>query len=265
VKYPRVNRSHIVPQCYLRNFADAQEKLTVRLVESSEEIASSVKDAAVRRAYYGRQRRDGSRIDDIEWSLSQIEDKAAPILRNLDAIWPLSFEDKRILAEFFAIQVLRGPRWHEGYKERTRDFIENWGKTEGFEDFSQAGGSTAEEVRQINEDRLLSDTERLGRMLSLYPKGSSIYGSMIWCLVQFKSPVLAASDLPVFGWPIFVVAQDPQPFAFNETGLLNTLEVRIPVSPPRLLPDEPAILHPSAPVRAQREGQLATPSVRVPA
>jgi hypothetical protein len=230
MKYPKVNRSHIVPQCYLRNFADAQQSLSVRLLDSSREIVSSVKDVAVRRAYYSRQRLDGSRIDDIEWSLSHIEDMAAPILRSLDASWPLSFEDKRILAEFFAIQVLRGPRWHAGYEERTRDFIENWGKTEGFEDLAQAGGPTAEEVRQIIEDRFLSDTERLSRMLSLYPKGSSIFGSMIWALIQFGSPVLAASDHPVVGWPISVAAQDPQPFAFNETGLLNTLEFRVPIS-----------------------------------
>ena len=50
---------------------------------------------------------DGSEIDDIEWSLGQIETVAGPVLADLEQRWPIDPEDKHKLAEFFGVQLVR--------------------------------------------------------------------------------------------------------------------------------------------------------------
>jgi hypothetical protein len=52
---------------------------------------------------------------------------------------------------------------------------------------------------------------------------------MHWSLVDFASPLVATSDHPVVVWPSHARPQRPQASA-NE-GVLNALEVRVPVSP----------------------------------
>lgn len=95
---------------YLRNFADADEMIGMRLVDDpAKETIVSIRDAAVRKRFYRRTRPDGTPIDDVEWALGRIEGPAGPILRELEQRWPLSFDDKRVLGELFALQVLGAP------------------------------------------------------------------------------------------------------------------------------------------------------------
>jgi hypothetical protein len=232
MEYTQVDHSHVVPRGYLRNFADEDEKLVLHLVDSGKTVPrASVNDVAVRKRFYSRERSDGSRIDDVEWSLSHIERAAPRVLRGIRELWPLSEDDRKILGEFCGLQMVRGPRWHEGYRERTEAFIEKWEENEGFEDFTKSGGPSAEEVRKLNEEHFQSDTQRLVRMLSLSLKAASIFGSMNWSLVTFDSAALVSSDHPVVGWPIVVRAQEPQPIDLYKIGLANMLEIRIPISP----------------------------------
>lgn len=111
VRYPNVYRAHIVPKGYLRGFADG-DKVAVRKPGSADIDLKSVDKTGTRPRFYRRERpRDGTKIDDVEWSLSHIEDKAPRVLRSIDDLWPLTAEDKAILAELFGYQVVRGPRW----------------------------------------------------------------------------------------------------------------------------------------------------------
>jgi len=73
MRYPEVKRSqHVVPRGYLVNFAE-EEMLVMHLVGAPKTELVSIDDAAVRRRFYWRTRRDGTPIDDVEWSLSQLE------------------------------------------------------------------------------------------------------------------------------------------------------------------------------------------------
>lgn len=67
-------------------------------------------------------------------------------------------------------------------------------------------------------------------MLGMSPKGSSIFGSMTWALVRFRKPVLATADHPVTGWSRFETRSRPKATP-EGVGLINLLEVRVPVSP----------------------------------
>jgi len=188
----------------------------------------SVSNAAVRNGFYKRHRPStGERIDDVEWSLSVIENAAAPILANLPERWPLRLEEKTLLAEFFSIQRLRGPRWHDEYRVRTKALFEGY-RRDGSFDHPEL--DDPKELIDGYEAHCLGDSERMIRMLSMSPKGAATFGSMIWNLVHFRSPVLATSDHPISFWLINETSKQPGPTVFD-AGLLNVLEVWVPISP----------------------------------
>jgi hypothetical protein len=59
----------------------------------------SVKDAAVRRGFYRRERPDGTAIDDVAWMLSQLESNTLPTRFRVRESWPLSRDEKSKLTE----------------------------------------------------------------------------------------------------------------------------------------------------------------------
>jgi hypothetical protein len=230
MKYQPVERAHVVPRTYLRNFADDEQMIGMRLVDQPEaETRISIEDAAVRKRFYRRTRPDGTPIDDVEHALGKIEQRAGPILRRIEESWPLSLDDKRVLGEFFALQVLRSPRWRTTYEWRSRLFAEDYRKSGRFDREVAETGLTPDEVVERTHELFDSDSFRLHRMLGMSSKASSIFGSMVWALVRFSRPMLATSDHPIFGWSLFEATSRPQPTP-EGLGLINLLEVRVPVS-----------------------------------
>jgi hypothetical protein len=120
--------------------------------------------------------------------LSEIESNAAPLLQSFDERWPFSGDDKLKLATLFAFQWLRSPRWKEQYEERTHRFVKDY-------DRRNPSSLTAEETEEFNQ-RLASDTHRLGMMLSTAVTGSAIFASMHWTLVEFDRPLIARPITP---------------------------------------------------------------------
>jgi Protein of unknown function (DUF4238) len=225
VQYPNVKNAHIVPRTYLLNFA-VDEKITVHLVKEKRTLARQpIENVATRRHFYRRKRPDGTDIDDIEWSLAQLEGIASPPLHEFDERWPLDEDDKQKLAELFAFQLLRGPRYKSEYGAMTQRFIEDY---KGREDLSSV---TAEEMAAFDE-ALIGDSYRLQRMMVMSMTLTSIFVSTHWTLVEFGSPVLATSDHPVVIWkgggPL-----KPQAVSVLGTGVLECIEYRLPLSPSR--------------------------------
>ena len=229
--YPKVERSHIVPRTYLRNFADNDGMIGMRLVDDSRTLkVISIDHAAVWKRFYRRTRPDGTPIDDVEHSLSLLENRAGPLLRNLEERWPLDFEGKRVLGELFAIQLLRGVRWRRGYDKRTTRLVEDYRQSGLFDDEVAKSELTIQEVTERNREFFASDTMRLRRMLFASARGSSVFGSMIWALIRFPKPVLVTADHPVTGWSRWETSSRPKPTP-DGLGLMHMLEVRVPVSP----------------------------------
>lgn len=214
---------------YLRSWA-AAEVITVRLVGTRVSVTTSVNKVGTRRHFYRRTRPDGSKSDDVEWSLAQPESKAAPLLREVEDRCPLSIDDKFALATFFAVQLMRGPQWLEWYERATRQFLDEEHEAGRLEAAGVEGGMTADDVHEALGHDLLSDTRRLTRMLEMGQKATSALGSMHWTLLQFPSPAIATSDQPVVVWPLGARSRQPAPNVI-EDGLMPTLELRIPLSP----------------------------------
>jgi Protein of unknown function (DUF4238) len=223
MQYTNVKNAHIVPAVYLRNFA-IDGKIGVHLVEEGRALVQPVEKVGTRKHYYRRKRpRDGSYINDIEWSLSELEAGAAPALRTFEERWPLDDDDKSKLAHLFAYQLLRGPRYKEEYQVLAERTMSEFRKRDDVRALSP-------EQRAAFEEDVLGDSHRLTRMLIMGMTLTSVLASTHWTLVEFPSDVLATSDHPVSVWP-GGAARTPQPTRLLGAGVVDCIEYRLPLTP----------------------------------
>jgi len=144
--------------CTSKNWA-LDGRIGVVQVREGKHLEMAVENVATRRHFYRRTRpADGSEIDDIEWTLGQIESNATPLLQSFEEGWPYSGDDKLKLAVLFAFQLLRTPRWQDEYTERTRQLADQYRR-------ENPSALTDEELEE-QLAYLVSDTHRLGKMLS---------------------------------------------------------------------------------------------------
>lgn len=245
-----VDHSHIIPAGYLRQFALHDGQVRIVLARTGRDIPArtTVKNAGVRGGgHYKRERPDGSRSDDVETvSLQAIENDAIPMLRELRQRWPLSGEEKLVLAQFVGMQLVRGPRWFAWHDEFTVENIGEYRASGAFQPRADED-ATEEEIYQTNLGFFRGSTQTLMSMLRLGAKVGCAVGSMCWTLVEFPRPVLATSDHPIVVWPMDDGGRQPQATVPAKVGVRNFLEVRLPVSPTQALlmtwrdrPDDPS-------------------------
>lgn len=220
-EYPNVKNAHIVPRTYLQPWTIGGKIGVVQVLESKR-LEMAVENVATRRRFYRRRRPDGTQIDDIEWTLGQIESNATPLLHSFDEAWPFSDQDKLKLAVLFAFQLLRTPRSQEEFKERTREFGNDYER-------EHPSALTQDEL-EGQYALLASDTYRLGRMLSHGITGAAVFASMHWALVEFARPLIATSDHPLVLWP-GAESRSPRVEQITQTGILECVEFRLPLSP----------------------------------
>ena len=217
-----------MPRFHLRQFA-VDDRITVHLVDENRAVTASTRDVAIRNQFYRRKRPDGTTIDDVEWSLAQLEDAVAPVLKSVRMLWPLELETKARLAELIAFQAVRGPRWLQWHHDFTKKAMEEQRQEAVLE--LESGLFVPVSRTQVDEmeERLLSDTERLLRMMGVANKLITIFGSMRWDLLVFDDDLLVLSDHPVVEWPLNLAARRAGHIPTGH-GMLNVLEVRVPLS-----------------------------------
>jgi hypothetical protein len=223
MKYPNVKNAHIVPRSYLENWA-VDGRIGVAQVQERKRLDLPVAKVGTRRHFYRRERPDGTKINDVEWTLAEIESNASPLLRSFDDDWPLAGDDKLKLAVLFAFQHLRTPRWKDEYEHRTRRFLREY-------DADNPDSLSPAELEEENA-QILSDSQRLMQMISTGISTSGIFASMHWTLLEFGSPIVATSDHPVVLWE-GVGSRSPQTTEITQIGILNCVEIRLPLSPTR--------------------------------
>jgi hypothetical protein len=226
--YPQVKKAHIVPRMYQKAFA-VNGKVAVHTDSNPECVLTSTETAGTRPNYYRRVRPDGEPIDDVEASLSVMEDKATEPLRDLIANEPISAERKGILAQFIAAQMLRGPAFVEKRAQILVPMIEELdARYFTPEELSAAGGDVGV-VRKRAIDIYLDPTPRLHSMLVESVKLASVLGVMRWSVVRFDQPALAYSDHPVAIWPMDLAKT--QALSNRQFDPLSAREVRVPLAP----------------------------------
>jgi hypothetical protein len=225
--YPRVKRGHIVPAVYLKNFA-ASNQVALHRLDRRECELRNVKTAGTRGSFYRRERPDGSEIDDIEASLSALETKVKPVFDDVMSGEALTLARKNVLAQFFAIQMVRGPAFFQERAGLIDGFLGELDES-GFQPAAVAeADGEVEVVRRKALSAQLSTTARFVTMLSIGSKLGPVLGSMRWHVLDFGAPVLAVSDHPIVSWPADV--RMTEAFTLPRLGPLGAVEVRVPLS-----------------------------------
>jgi hypothetical protein len=233
VSYQVKPRSHVVPAGYLRAWTHGAE-IAMRLGVSEESVTTSVRNVGVRSNFYRRERpKTGETIHDVEWSIEQLETAALPVISSLPSRWPLGAEDKARVAQFFGLQVVRGPAfkaWHEQYVQPTIDAV----RSDPVATTVPGPDESPEEVAHKLIGHVSSDTYRLVEMVKTARAVAVALGSMHWTLVRFARPRLVTSDQPVVVWPLSRGRARPCPNNLD-AGVTDTLEVFVPFGPDLLL------------------------------
>jgi len=228
-QYEPVKKGHIVPQVYQRNFA-VSDQVAVHIDGAPACVIMNIRDAGTRPRFYRRTRPDGTEIDDIEASLSYIEDAIRPVFDELIAGAPLDQAKKGVLAQFLGVQMVRGPAFFDERTNLLTPLLSGLSEQDLTPRALREAGGNVDVARRRVTDAYLHSTQQLTTMLTTATKMASVIGSMRWQLLQFDGPVLAFSDHPVVVWPwdawtILV------PFAAPQLGPLGSFEVRAPLAP----------------------------------
>lgn len=251
--FPEVKSAHIVPRMYQDAWA-VNDQVAVHVDGAAQPVLMPTNRAGTRSRYYRRTRPNGEATDDVEASLSVLEDRAKPALGALIAGAALTHETKGGLAQFFAVQMVRGP----GFFEQRRELLESALSAAGEEDFkpeglARAGGVEGARTKAI--EAYSDATLRLRTMLAYGIKIGTVLAHMRWQVLRFAKPVVAYSDQPVVLWPWLTAAT--LPFKRPNLGPLTALEIRVPVAPDAALlmtwADRSDQMHVPIPPRAAAE------------
>jgi len=226
VTYEEVENGHIVPAGYLRGFAidsmTMRNLVTLRHPKESREKERSVRAVGTRIRPYSRTRPDGRRIDDVENSISKLENQVE-VLRKARDRFPFCKGDRSTIAQFAGAQQVRGPKWARSYNKLAKEF------TEGIErDGLPSAENTPRELLVREAERLEADTARLVSMQQWLYGFSALFFAMRWTLIHFARPILITCDHPVVLWDAANRARPPTDL--SGTGVKDLLEVRYPLN-----------------------------------
>jgi Protein of unknown function (DUF4238) len=246
-------RHHLVPQFYMRAFADAKGRVRVVERATGTEFTTGTANVFVERDYYtvsGVDAEDDHAL--IEGLYAQVEGVVAPIFEQLrEGDFPLGGQERSEFGSFMALQVTRG-RQH-------RDMVHNMADVLGREMLKMAANQPpgySEKLRAEWEENpvgpeppppLTDDQREMLRAGTSFKIEASrehvvemsfvaleemtfLFMAMTWRLVVFDEPCLFTSEHPV------TYRRRPSPMnAFYGIGPATSDEVRMPISPTRAL------------------------------
>jgi len=204
---PRKKRHHVVPQSYLRAFADDREMLRSIQREpkdgDNDYIILSVKDAAVERYFYRVHRADGSPCDDLEDALGKFDALIPEIVRRAITEEPLSrrtIDDlKYLYANFAARNGLGRDMLIEEVSEMKSRVARDFEKAFPDESALEHKELLDSVIRGVfdHPEMYSADPETISR-LAIIPKSLEVYEMMPAhaCVLESTEVELLTSDAP---------------------------------------------------------------------
>ena len=250
-------RHHTVPRFYLSRFAnDSGQLRQILLAKPEKSHLISVYDATVIKDFYLVQDEDGTFDDRVEDLLSKIEYEGANGFKDLfdQGEWPISLETRGRVAQWIALQFLRGPAQRQMLNEISDVIFKLDVAVQGRDGMRRAleHNSEAKATDEEVESALLdfSDTEsfyiethsndHIKIMLNNLEKITQIIYVRAWTIIEFERKTLLFSDHPV---ALIPAIDHPQ---FMGVGILNAQGILVPVGrqmallmdwPPKEVPD----------------------------
>ena len=215
-------RIHLASQCYVLGWADNGRVFVQQDDLSAAPETRAVASVGWRNAWWGA---DADLSRAAECTLQRSENDSAPILRELEARWPLRRDDRATLAQFMAIHTVRTPAWLETYNAISMEAIS--------EELKRRRWGAEVENAAVRE--FMGDQLRVEILLKQVPRVASMLMSMQWSLVEFEKPIIASCDQPVIFVPRLPSWQKLPIQAMPRTGFMEIAEVRFPIDPRRVL------------------------------
>jgi hypothetical protein len=234
-------RHHLIPQFFLKRFANEQDQLILVDGKSGKAHTTHVKNAAVEAGFYTIETDEGP-SQEVEAFLSSVESATAQALTLLDeGTWPLLGEARGALATFIALQLVRG----RDFRFAVNDF-----ELSVMKKAMQLEALNPDSVRQRLKEATGSDPSdaeleftlevmREGRF-DIRDRGSTIVAGIEasqdlaklafvkrWRLLEGDEMALLIGDVPVTMWA------DPKrhPTSVRAVGLGTADEVILPLDP----------------------------------
>ena len=219
----KLDRNHIISAGYIRNWA-VGDLVECELVPGGGRLALAPSKVGVRKKFYaGSPAADGTRsAAAAERARDAVETKALPLLRDLADRWPLRDSDERAwVAMWLAMTLCASPRQRQQIPGTVARFYVALER-----EAPLFAALTAGDRHELSE----ADFE-LDSMFEEVSTVASLLGQMHWTVMRFARPALISSDHPISMLPW---TSDPARSAGAPAGLvLDSLEVRVPVSPSR--------------------------------
>lgn len=231
-------RHHTVPRFYLENFAGDGQIGTV-VLPGDRRFVQSVRKASTTNDFYALGPPTVPGADDFEKVLAELEGEAARVIRAvLAGLWPLGTADRAVLAEFVAVQFLRGPdqRTHMQNMQAqfTRMDISLKGKDWMAQEFKKRAGRDfePEEIDRLWEQATreegppltISSSEHVKQIVDLLPELYWYFAARPWSIVRFQRQRLLACDTPVC---LIAAGDAPE---WMGVGLLTAWALALPLS-----------------------------------
>ncbi|OXM54134.1 DUF4238 domain-containing protein [Amycolatopsis alba] len=203
---------HTVPRFYLERFARDGRVGTVEL-PGEKRFVQRIGDAATRNNFYTLDTVKAEDADLFERELSKLEAKAASVFREVldKGTWPLCEEARRSVAEFAAVQYLRGPDQRRLMEQiialTTKLELSLAGKASIFDHAKERLGReiTEEEadllwadvIRESGPPIELSARGHIEQLLRVVPDVFRYLICRPWVLTRFSRRRLFTSDTPL--------------------------------------------------------------------
>lgn len=235
-------RHHVVPQAYLRAWADNRNQIVVYDGRADHIFTADTKNAAVRTKLYTLDLDDGTETDELERLFAQVEGPISEGIRSLrDGTWPMSPDERYLIANFIALQLARAPGIPEATEQMMAQVTEMAAKMQSA--MSQMKAETSPEEyaaygAQMDRMRAVSDNPSYSleefQELHRHPTLLALNGvvdlvdpiaHLDYTLLESDGEEFLTSDQPVAHWPL------PGQPAWMSTGLLNAQKSTLPISP----------------------------------
>ena len=244
-------RHHFLPQFYLRRFASSGARGRIWTYDSlfGTVRASGVKNTAYETHLYSVPREDGTRTDEFEDALADIEGRAAPVLDKLLRNESVQGQERADLSSLFALMVVRTDSFRRQYAEVSLGMTQLLLSTTAAHDVAfnslinkleeEFGDVSGHHKKKLREGML--DPDRFGfvvnkawtlNALRVHDALAPVFYRMNWTILNAKSPhYFVTGDNPV-------VKLLPDRFSksFYGGGYADKrIEVTLPLSPERCL------------------------------
>ncbi len=241
-----VKRHHLVPQMVLRRFANSAGRIVMvsRDDPSRAPITTSIKNAAAEAGFYridtndvAESHQSGHDPEVVEQTLAAIEGLVRPLLDNLARGRLPLFEERYRIAQFLALQHVRGPGFREDMNRlgtlAARDHLRQTMTAERAAAYLRQQGLAAGPAdAQAFLDSALGETGPTLVMSQPHAMQAALRHAVevvqplvyfrAWHVLRFPDPVLLTSDTPVAVW------SPPAPDGLP-VGIANAAEVYLPV------------------------------------